>query len=313
MTNVSATCFSLHTTSDVPNQWAWKSPRLNQYREPKRSIESTRIEIPMLTSATGCFSSRDSQFCEDTLSMSLTAEHILKMLEIFQDIRSFVLESVDVLCSSCVLLVTSYLSTVVPAVACSLLLRAVVIEPGKFVFHRCIGTVTVRIVYCNAKGKLRLQFQSIPFSCCCDLKQYLLPWLKMQVHVIDASSPRADVQRRVVHDVLMSLGVPKATLQYRMIEVWNKTDLIITGDSFPDLKALVSPPPSLLPGMLYYQWFYRIWRLLHPKNKLFLLLTVSLFVQSIPKTLMLPQNKITIQFDSPLTTVQGYTEYKNPE
>eukprot|EP00884_Botryococcus_braunii_P017700 jgi/Botrbrau1/4613/Bobra.60_2s0096.2 len=46
------------------------------------------------------------------------------------------------------------------------------------------------------------------------------------LHVLDASSPQVVAQRKVVLDVLRDLGIPDHVLQERLIEVWNKVDLL---------------------------------------------------------------------------------------
>lgn len=49
------------------------------------------------------------------------------------------------------------------------------------------------------------------------------------VHVVDASAPHAAAQRAAVLQVLRQLGVPVSFLQQRVLEVWNKADLLHPG------------------------------------------------------------------------------------
>lgn len=49
------------------------------------------------------------------------------------------------------------------------------------------------------------------------------------VHVVDASAPNASAQRASVLQVLRQLGVQPAFLQQRVLEVWNKADLLDAG------------------------------------------------------------------------------------
>ncbi|KAL3161447.1 hypothetical protein ABBQ32_010332 [Trebouxia sp. C0010 RCD-2024] len=46
------------------------------------------------------------------------------------------------------------------------------------------------------------------------------------LHVLDASSPDVQQQRRAVLKVLRDLGISEARLQNSLVEVWNKTDLL---------------------------------------------------------------------------------------
>lgn len=49
------------------------------------------------------------------------------------------------------------------------------------------------------------------------------------VHVVDASAPHAAAQRAAVLQVLRQLGIPTSFLQQRVLEVWNKADLLDPG------------------------------------------------------------------------------------
>lgn len=51
----------------------------------------------------------------------------------------------------------------------------------------------------------------------------------MLLHVVDAAAPHAAAQRTAVLQVLRQLGVPSTFLQQRVVEVWNKADLLDPG------------------------------------------------------------------------------------
>jgi hypothetical protein len=55
--------------------------------------------------------------------------------------------------------------------------------------------------------------------------------MSVQVHVIDASSPSALQQRRTVLDVLTKLGMTEQCFRTRTVEVWNKVDRLIPGET----------------------------------------------------------------------------------
>ena len=58
------------------------------------------------------------------------------------------------------------------------------------------------------------------------------------LHVIDASSPNVDVQRDAVYKVLKQLGIKDARLQERVLEVWNKSDLIDPSEAYREAAEM---------------------------------------------------------------------------
>jgi GTP-binding protein HflX len=48
----------------------------------------------------------------------------------------------------------------------------------------------------------------------------------MIVHVRDISNPQTEFQKQTVLKVMEEVGLPKSFLKEKMIEVWNKVDLV---------------------------------------------------------------------------------------
>ena len=53
----------------------------------------------------------------------------------------------------------------------------------------------------------------------------------MIIHVRDISNPQTEFQKQTVLKVMEEVGLPKSFLKEKMIEVWNKVDLIKDNDS----------------------------------------------------------------------------------
>lgn len=66
------------------------------------------------------------------------------------------------------------------------------------------------------------------------------------LHVIDASSPNVAVQRQAVYSILKQLGIKDPGLKDRVLEVWNKSDLVTPADriSSPSSNESLSHAPE---------------------------------------------------------------------
>ena len=64
------------------------------------------------------------------------------------------------------------------------------------------------------------------------------------LHVLDASSPNVGVQREAVYKVLQQLGIAENRLKTKLVEVWNKSDLIQTARPPECSEDTQSPAPS---------------------------------------------------------------------
>ena len=52
------------------------------------------------------------------------------------------------------------------------------------------------------------------------------------VHVRDISNPQTDFQKQTVLRVMQEVGLPESFLREKMIEVWNKIDLVTNQEAF---------------------------------------------------------------------------------
>lgn len=71
------------------------------------------------------------------------------------------------------------------------------------------------------------------------------------LHVIDASSPNAATQRQAVYDVLEQLGIGSSQAKQRVVEVWNKCDLVPQETASAEVSAseFVGDPCSTMSGI----------------------------------------------------------------